>query len=253
VSKNPFLVEILLKSKLWKLLFKQNREFRLRKIEAVSMVYSIVLDDVMQTFSFEMGVDMDNNQTPFGLYWKAVNAKAVSKISAATNFTKKVTKLSHSDKNSQQEIYNFFTNINSTPNLPFYAKDFFTDLGEYKQNWDFSSEEGVFIFKKNYNDILDKKYFWGYVDNPEMFDFWDQVLPLIDMTKNKSKVSKVNPTERSQNEKLESQPVVKKEMVEDKPQLAGQGHVEDRDVKIMEPVSLKDNKKNNDSIQGKSK
>lgn len=196
---------------------------------------------------------MDNNKTPFGLYWKAVNSKVTDKIAPVTDFTKKVTNLSHSNKQSQEDIYNFFRNLNSTPNLPFYAKDFFTELGEYKQNWDFSNEEGVFVFKKNYNDVLDKKYFWGHVDNPQMFDFWDQVLPLIDMTKNKSKTSKINPTERSQNNNLSNQLVHKKELIDKKPESNEKVAVQEKDVKIIQPVSISHDKKNNDSIQGNTK
>lgn len=171
-TKNGFLIEILLNSKLWKLLTRQNREFKLMNQETNSLAYSMILDDLLQNFSFELGIDMDNNETPFGLYWKAVNSKPPQKSSQLTHLTRSMLELSPTNDMSKQNIYNFMNLIDMDDSVPYRIKNFILDFGKDRSTWSFRDREGIMAVKNKYNVALDQSYMWGYVENDVIVDFW---------------------------------------------------------------------------------
>ena len=176
-TKNGYLIEILLNSKLWKLITSQNRIFKLTKKETNSLAYSLILEDLLQNFSFELGIDMDNNETPFGKYWKAVNMKGHSKNDTLTQLTTIMIELDSQDDQSKQNLYNFMNLIGMDDSVNYKIKLFIKDFGANKSSWNLKSEEGVMNVKNAYNDALNQTYHWGDVRNDTIIEFWDMLDP----------------------------------------------------------------------------
>lgn len=143
--------------------------------EVNSLAYSMILDDMLQNFSFEMGYDMDNNETPFGMYWKAVNQKAHNKNGQITQLTRIMIELDSADDQSKQNLYNFMNLVEMDQSIPYYIRTFIAEFGQNRTSWDLKSQEGVRAVKKAYQTSLDQSYMWGYVENPTIIEFWTQM------------------------------------------------------------------------------
>ena len=154
-----------------------NREFKLANIENNSLSYCLILDDMLQNFSFELGMDMDNNETPFGKYWKSVNLKPHAKNPQLTQLTRIMNELDCKNSSSKQNLYNFMNLIEMDEGTSYYIKSFILDYGKSKTSWDFSTKEGVAAVKNAYNNSMDSSYMWGHVENNVIIEFWGQVQP----------------------------------------------------------------------------
>lgn len=216
------MIEILLNSKLWKLLTKQNRLFKMLNVETNSLAYSMILDDLLQNFSFGLGIDMDNNETPFGLYWKAVNLKAHQKNGQLTNLTRHMLNLHSADDMSKQNIYNFMNLIDMDDSAPYQIKNFILDFGKDRSTWNFRDQEGIMQVKHKYNAALDQAYMWGHVENDVIIDFWTHLEnPQDDRRPNPASQSQNKPPELpqepSRNEPTPQPPVLDDQIQRDDP------------------------------------
>lgn len=144
-------------------------------VETNSLAYSMILDDLLQNFSFELGIDMDNNETPFGLYWKAVSLKGHQKNGQLTNFTRNLRELHATNDATKQNIYNFMNLIDMDESVPYRIKNFILDFGKDRSTWNFRDQDGIMQVKHKFNAALDQTYMWGYVDNDVIIDFWNHL------------------------------------------------------------------------------
>ena len=145
------------------------------KIESNSLAYSMILDDMLQNFSFELGIDMDNNETPFGKYWKAVNTKSHSKNAQISQLTRVLRQLDSGDNQSKQSLYDFMNLIEIDEGTPYYIRSFIADFGKSRSSWNLQTPEGVEAVKKIYNNNLDQAYMWGQIENEVVVDFWQHL------------------------------------------------------------------------------
>lgn len=196
-------------------------------LEVNSLAYCLILDDMLQNFSFEMGIDMDNNETPFGKYWKAVNQKGHAKNAQITQLTKIMNELNSVDDQSKQNLYNFMNLIEMDDGTPYYIKSFILEFGRNKSSWKLSTEEGVVAVKKAFNSSMDSSYMWGYVENQEIIKFWKHMDPnapkvKIEQKKDPSEIlndiSKKEPEPKPESPKKELEPEPKPESPKKEPE-----------------------------------
>lgn len=186
VSGSPNVINNLLSSRLWKVLYTHHRTFRLMNRSHVSTTYCLLLDSSLEKFSYKFGLDNDDQETAFKKHWSAINEK--DKSSHMTELTIRARRIKHDDSDSKHAVLNYLTSAKTSGNCPYYIKQFLADFEKKKPNWDFSSEEGLNLFKKGYLGVLDRTYMWGKVDNGVICDYWDHVEPIVSEMRNQSKL-----------------------------------------------------------------
>lgn len=186
VSGSPNVINNLLSSRLWKVLYTHHRTFRLMNRSHVSTTYCLLLDSSLEKFSYKFGLDSEDQETAFKKHWSAINEK--DKSQHMTELTIRVRKIKHDDSESKHAVLDYLKSAKTSGNCPYYIKQFLADFEKKKQGWDFSSEEGLNHFKKGYLGVLDRTYMWGKVNNGVICDYWDHVTPIVSEMRNQSKL-----------------------------------------------------------------
>ena len=185
-EKGSKIIQGLLSSRLWKVIYTHHREYQIMGLETFSVTYCLSLERMLEKFNYTYGLDANDQETDFKKYWIAVQEK--DKNNQITELTKRVRRIKHDNAQSKHDVLNHLTEAPNSGNCPYYIKQFFQDFEKKKPNWDFSSQEGINQFKKSYLSALDKSYMWGKIDNNVISEYWRHTKPIVSQIRNQSKL-----------------------------------------------------------------
>lgn len=143
------------------------------------------------------GLDSEDQETPFRKHWLAIIES--NKSTHLTLLTNKVRFISHANAQSKHDVLNYLTDGPKSGNCPYYIKQFFSDFEKKKPTWDFSTKDGINLFKKSYLTALDKSYLWGKVKKEEIIEYWRHTEPIVSQIKNQSRMMRSQAGQGNQN------------------------------------------------------
>ena len=186
-TKNTTFINLFLICQMWDFFCSQFREYKRNDEKSPSIIYNenyyMLLEDMLQSFNYELGIDNKNKETPFSKFWKAVHKKDINKNKYITRFCLEISNLKEGDEKSLEVVKNKFEGYKDSQECKYFIRQFLNDFEKKSKTLvgikskDKLIFRQIFDFKKEFFKFCEKEYFYGHIEN-EAYDLFENVVKL---------------------------------------------------------------------------
>lgn len=186
-TKNTTFINLFLICQMWDFFCQQFREYKRNDEKSPSIIYNetyyMLLEDMLQSFNYELGIDNKNKETPFSKFWKAVHKKDINKNVYITRMCLEISNLKEGDENSLGVVKDKFGNYKESQECKYFIRQFLGDFEKKSKTLEgFKTNEKMdfrqlFEFKREFFKFCEKEYFYGHIEN-ETYDLFENIVKL---------------------------------------------------------------------------
>lgn len=189
-TKSTVLINLFLTCQMWGFFCGQYRTFIQSGKKPTSMIYTEkyfdILEYLLEQLNYELGIDNNNNETPFAKFWKACHTKDFQKNEFLSILTLQIAGLSAEDPDSLGLVRFSLKDYENNPNCSYFIREFIKKyetksklLDGVKNNP--RPDQALFHeFKTEYYKFIEKEYFFGYLKD-EPYDLLKKIIDLEEM------------------------------------------------------------------------
>lgn len=186
-TKNTVLINLFLTCQMWGFFCGQYRTYIQSGKKPPSVVYSEryfdILEYLLEQLNFELGIDNNNNETPFAKFWKACHTKDFQKNEFLSILALQIAGLKIDDPDTVGLVRFSFRDYENNSSCSYFIREFIkkfetksNHLNEIKNNnkpdWALYHD-----FKVEFYKFIEKEYFFGYLKD-EAYELLENIIGL---------------------------------------------------------------------------